>query len=145
MKFTLEATPHVVALALILAAIAVGIWAYSTRYPVLPGRRRAILLATRLLALLALLVVSLAPVVRYPESSRARNRLLVLVDHSGSMDLRDVARARDLREPSTAEYLDAVAAVDKLGIKEDPKIWELLENALLSKRDARDATEAATA
>jgi len=61
------------------------------------------------------------------------------------MDLRDVARSRDLREPSTAEYLDAVAAVDKLGIKEDPKIWELLENALLSKRDARDATEAATA
>ena len=97
MKLTLEATPHVVALALILAAIAVGIWAYSTRYPVLPGRRRAILLATRLLALLALLVVSLAPVVRYPESSRARNRLLVLVDHSGSMDLRDVAGGRSRR------------------------------------------------
>jgi hypothetical protein len=96
-KIELQATPELVALVLIGAAIAIGLWAYLTRYPAVPARRRGILLAVRLLALLALLVASLAPTLRYPETSRARNRLLVLVDHSGSMDLRDLAGGRSRR------------------------------------------------
>jgi MoxR-like ATPase len=58
------------------------------------------------------------------------------------MDLREVAEARDLREPSTAEYLDAVAACVRLDITDDEATWKLVENSLLSKRDARDAGEA---
>ena len=50
------------------------------------------------------------------------------------MTLRDVARDRDLREPSTAEYLDAVSACRGLGIDARGKTWELVSAALLSKQ-----------
>ncbi|HZV90629.1 MAG TPA: vWA domain-containing protein [Candidatus Nitrosocosmicus sp.] len=112
MKIELQATPEAVALALIGAAIAIGLWAYLTRYSAVPAKRRGILLATRLLALLALLVASLAPVLRYPETSRARNRLLVLVDHSGSMDLRDLAGGRSRRAAADSA---ALAVAHELG------------------------------
>jgi MoxR-like ATPase len=49
------------------------------------------------------------------------------------MTLRDVARERDLREPSTAEYLDAVFACRRLGIDGQGKTWQLVAGALLSK------------
>jgi hypothetical protein len=94
MKTSLSLTPVPIALALVLIAIAVAIWAYATRYPVLPPRRRAILLGARLLSLVALLVASLAPVARFPTASKERNRLLVLVDHSGSMEVRDAPGGR---------------------------------------------------
>ena len=116
MKLELEATPQLLALALIGAAIAVGLWAYLTRYPAVPARRRGILLAVRLLALLALLVASLAPVLRYPETSRARNRLLVLVDHSGSMDLRDLPGGRSRREAADSA---AASVTRELGRRYD--------------------------
>jgi hypothetical protein len=86
MKIQIEAAPQAAAVLLLVAAVGLGLWAYLTRYPVLAPRRRWILLSARLLALAAVLVSSLAPVVRYAEVSRARNRLLVLVDHSGSME-----------------------------------------------------------
>jgi MoxR-like ATPase len=60
------------------------------------------------------------------------------------MALRKVAKDRGLREPSTAEYLDTVAAWDALRFKGDDT-WSLVENALLTKRDARDTSEAVTA
>ncbi|HEU4764938.1 MAG TPA: hypothetical protein VFT93_04730, partial [Candidatus Eisenbacteria bacterium] len=94
MKTSLSLTPVPIALALVLLAIGVAIWAYATRYPVLPPRRRAILLGARLLSLAALLVASLAPVARFPTASKERNRLLVLVDHSGSMEVRDAPGGR---------------------------------------------------
>lgn len=105
MKIELEAVPQLVAILLIAGAVGIALWAYLTRYPALAPRRRAILLGVRLLALVALLVASLAPVLRYPEVSRARNRLLVLVDHSGSMQVRDAAGGRSRRAAS-----DSVAA-----------------------------------
>ncbi|MGH7682461.1 MAG: hypothetical protein ACRENN_10820, partial [Candidatus Eiseniibacteriota bacterium] len=106
MTIEIEAVPQIVAIVLIAAAIAFGLWAYLTRYPALPARRRLLLLGIRFLALVALLIASLAPVIRYPESSKARNRLLILVDHSGSMQVHDTAGGRSRRDAA-----DSVAAV----------------------------------
>jgi MoxR-like ATPase len=50
------------------------------------------------------------------------------------MALRSVAKDRDLREPSTAEYLDAVSACRRLSIEARGKTWELVSAALLSKQ-----------
>jgi hypothetical protein len=109
MTVALEATPQILALLLLAAAMAVGVWAYATRYPILPGARRWILLGARLLACAALVVASLAPVLRYPERSRSRNRLLLLVDHSGSMEVRDAGAGRSRRAAADS----AAAAVAK--------------------------------
>ena len=89
MNVTLSSTPHLAALLLVLGALALGLALYLTRYAVLTPRKRAILVAVRTLTLLALLFATLAPVVRYPSSARERNRMLILVDHSGSMEVRD--------------------------------------------------------
>lgn len=49
--------------------------------------------------------------------------------------LRDAALRLNLREPSTAEYLDALAACQRLGITQRSPEWQLLEQAVLWKRD----------
>ncbi len=51
------------------------------------------------------------------------------------MTLRAVAREQNLREPSTAEYLDAVAASRALGIRPRAKTWSLVAESLLWKRE----------
>ena len=51
------------------------------------------------------------------------------------MDLRKLAHERDLREPSTAEYLDAVDACRQLHISADSDTWKLVSDALLWKRE----------
>lgn len=51
------------------------------------------------------------------------------------VQLREVARQQNLREPSTAEYLDALAACTELGIDERSPRWALLEQSLLWKRE----------
>jgi len=102
---TLSAS-HWLAPILVLAALALGLALYLTRYPVLSPRRRAILAAVRAVTLLALLIASLAPVVRYPSSARERNRMLILVDHSGSMEVRD----GDASGRTRREVADSAAA-----------------------------------
>jgi MoxR-like ATPase len=52
------------------------------------------------------------------------------------MRLRAAARAADLREPSTAEYLDAIAACRELGIDAGAPSWSLVAGALLWKRES---------
>lgn len=89
MNFSLSSTPHLVALALLAGALSLGLALYLTRYPGLSTRKRAVLVSVRAITLLALLFASLAPVVRYSAASRERNRMLILVDHSGSMEVRD--------------------------------------------------------
>ena len=49
--------------------------------------------------------------------------------------LREAALRQNLREPSTAEYLDALAACRQLGIDTASPQWQLLEQAVLWKRD----------
>ena len=49
--------------------------------------------------------------------------------------MRDAAVRQNLREPSTAEYLDALAACVELGIDQSSPQWQLLEQAVLWKRD----------
>ncbi len=119
MKSDLSLTPTPAALLLIAAAIGVAVWAYTTRYPILSSRRRGVLLGARFLALLALLVASLAPVLRFPTASRERNRLLVLVDHSGSMEVRDAPGGQ-----SRAAAADSAAAslARELGSRYDVRI-----------------------
>ena len=51
------------------------------------------------------------------------------------MVLRRQAEENGHREPSTAEYLDAVAACRDLGISTASAEWQLLEQAVLWKRD----------
>jgi MoxR-like ATPase len=51
------------------------------------------------------------------------------------VQLREVAKQQNLREPSTAEYLDALAACKELGIDERSPRWALLEQSLLWKRE----------
>jgi MoxR-like ATPase len=51
------------------------------------------------------------------------------------VQLREVARQQNLREPSTAEYLDALGACNELGIDERSPRWALLEQSLLWKRE----------
>ena len=89
MNVTFTTASNLLVPALILLALALGVALYVTRYPALHPRRRAVLLAVRTLTLSALLFAALGPVVRYSTASRERNRMLVLVDHSGSMEVRD--------------------------------------------------------
>jgi MoxR-like ATPase len=51
------------------------------------------------------------------------------------MALRTLAREQDLREPSTAEYLNTIEACRKLGIDETSPTWRLVAEALLWKRE----------
>jgi len=51
------------------------------------------------------------------------------------MKLRKEARERDLREPSTAEYLDAIDACRKLKIDSKAPSWKLVAESLLWKRE----------
>src|SRR2546428_7501055 len=119
MKIEMEAAPQAAAILLIAAALGLGLWAYWTRYPALAPKRRWILLAARLAALLALLLASLAPVLRYPEASRARNRLLVLLDHSGSMGVRDASGGRSRESAADSA---ATAVTRELGGRYDVRV-----------------------
>lgn len=119
MKTDLELTPVPIALILIAVALGAAIWAYGSRYPALTPRRRTILLSTRLLTLLALVVASLAPELRYPTAAKERNRLLVLVDHSGSMSVRDASGGRSRRSAADSA---AAALANELGRRFDIRI-----------------------
>jgi len=89
MKFAFSSGSSWPALILVLGAIALGLALYLTRYPGLTPVRRGLLAAVRAVTLFALLFASLGPVARYSSASRDRNRVLILVDHSGSMEVRD--------------------------------------------------------
>ncbi len=106
MNFSLSSAPNLVALVLLVGALALGLALYLTRYPALSPRKRALLVAVRTVTLLALLFASLAPVVRYSAASRERNRMLILVDHSGSMEVRD----GDLSGRTRREVADSAAS-----------------------------------
>ncbi len=139
MKIEMEAVPQAAAIFLIVAVVGLGLWAYLTRYPALAPRRRWILLTARLLALLALLLASLAPVLRYPEVSRARNRLLVLLDHSGSMQVRDASGGRSRLSAADSA---AAAVARELGGRYDVRVAAF--DAALGPfgRDPRHAADA---
>jgi len=109
LNFSLSSSPNVIALALLAGALALGLSLYLTRYPALSPRRRAILVAVRTITLLALLFASLAPVVRYSSASRERNRMLILVDHSGSMEVRDGDTAGRTRRQAADSAAAAIA------------------------------------
>ena len=49
--------------------------------------------------------------------------------------LRDAAVRQNMREPSTAEYLDALAACQRLAIDQTSPEWQMLEQAVLWKRE----------
>lgn len=115
----IDLTPAPIALILISAAVAAAVWAYGSRYPALTPRRRATLLWTRLLTLAALIAASLAPVARYPTAGKERNRLLVLVDHSGSMNVRDASGGRTRRQAADSA---ALALASDLGRRFDVRL-----------------------
>ena len=99
-------SPHLAALLLVALGLSLGVALYLTRYPALSPRKRAALVAVRALTLLLLLFATLGPVVRYSSSSRERNRMLILVDHSGSMEVRD----GDASGRTRREVADSAAA-----------------------------------
>ncbi len=119
MNLSLDLTPNWIALCLIGGAIAVAAWAYLTRYEALAARERGILLAARLAALTGLLIAAFAPVLSVPISGKARNRLLVLVDHSGSMTVRDASGGRTRREAADSA---AAAVARSLGGRYDVRV-----------------------
>jgi MoxR-like ATPase len=49
------------------------------------------------------------------------------------MELRDQARSRDVRPPSTGEFLDSVRACKKLGLTPKSKIWKRVAESTLIK------------
>jgi hypothetical protein len=106
LNFSLSSTPNLVAIVLLAGALSLGLALYVTRYPGLAPRRRAVLVSVRAITLLALLFASLAPVARYSAASRERNRMLILVDHSGSMEVRD----GDASGRTRREVADSAAA-----------------------------------
>ncbi|HEU4335100.1 MAG TPA: hypothetical protein VFT32_11440 [Candidatus Eisenbacteria bacterium] len=116
MNLSLDLTPNWIALACVAAAAAVAAWAYLTRYEALTRGRRRVLLGARLLVLAGLLVAAFAPVLSVPVPGTARNRLLVLVDHSGSMDVRDASGGRTRREAADSA---AAAIAGALGERYD--------------------------
>ena len=134
MKIDLELTPAPIALILIAAAIAAAVWAYGSRYPALAPRRRAVLLGTRLLTLAALVAASLAPQFRYPTAGKERNRLLVLVDHSGSMSVRDASGGRSRRQAADSA---AAALAKELGGRFDVRLAPFDASLGPFGRDAR--------
>jgi MoxR-like ATPase len=68
---------------------------------------------------------------RYGSAKSAFHRMIA----DRVMDLRKLALDNDLREPSTAEYLDVIEAFAQLGIDEDSDTWKLVAQALLWKRE----------
>ncbi len=108
LRFT---TPSLVALLLLGAAVAASVALYATRYPGLARRRTAILLSARALTLVALLFASLGPVLSYALASRAQNRLLVLVDRSGSMSVRDERGGARREEAADSAALSIAGAL----------------------------------
>jgi hypothetical protein len=117
--FALHVAPNALALGLVIAAMVAAVWAYATRYEALARGQRAILLAARLLALTALLVAAFAPVISVPAGGKARNRLLLLVDHSGSMTVRDGPQGRTRLEAADSA---ASAAARSLGGRYDVRV-----------------------
>jgi hypothetical protein len=77
--------PWLVLLALTIAALALGRWAYRFTIPPLPNLARRALPALRMLALVALLWLLAQPVLERPQLGGAR--LIVLLDRSQSMAL----------------------------------------------------------
>ena len=109
MNVTFTTASNLLTPALVLLALALGAALYVTRYPALHPRRRAVLLAVRAITLSALLFAALGPVVRYSTASRERNRMLVLVDHSGSMEVRDGDRSGRTRREVADSAASAIA------------------------------------
>ena len=112
-------SPGAIALLLVGAAVALSVALYVTRYPALPRRRAAVLLGLRSLTLLALLFATLGPVLSCARASRAQNRLLVLVDRSGSMDVRDEPGGRSRAEAADSA---ALALAGSLGSRFDVRV-----------------------
>jgi len=117
---TLSSGPNLVALLLLVGAVALGLALYLTRYPALSPRKRALLVVVRTITLLALLFASLSPLVRYATASRERNRMLILVDHSGSMEVRDGDASGRTRQEVADSAASAVAA--QLGRRYDVRV-----------------------
>ena len=110
-SIAIDVSPNGIALILVAAAMGLAIWAYLTRYEALAPRQRAILLAARLVALAGLLVAAFAPVLSLPIGGKARNRLLILVDHSGSMSVRDEAGGKTRREAADSAAASIAASL----------------------------------
>ena len=120
MKLSIDLSPNIVALAVLACCVALAVAAYTTRYPALPRHRRLTLLGARALCLAALLFASLAPVLSYSSASRERNRLLLLVDHSGSMEVRDGGGGGRTRREAADSAASAVAS--ELGGRYDVRV-----------------------
>jgi hypothetical protein len=119
-NFSLSSAPSIIALAVLAACAAAALALYLTRYPMLSPRRRAALVAARAVTILALVFASLAPVIRYSSASKERNRVLILVDHSGSMEVPDGdARGRSRREVADSA---AAAIASELGGRYDVRL-----------------------
>ncbi|MBI4364378.1 MAG: VWA domain-containing protein [Candidatus Latescibacteria bacterium] len=120
MNLSLSSAPSVGALIVLGFCVALALTLYLTRYPMLPPRRRGVLVAVRAATLVALVLASLAPVFRYSSASRERNRVLILVDRSGSMEVPDGdAAGRSRREVADSA---AVAIAENLKGRYDVRI-----------------------
>ena len=127
-------SPGLAALLLLGAAIALCVALYATRYPALARGRVSLLLGIRAFTLLALLFAALGPVFSCARASRAQNRLLVLVDRSGSMSVSDEAGGRSR---AAAAESAAIALAGTLGDRFDVRI-ACFDSALDPFRRASD-------
>jgi hypothetical protein len=135
--------------ALLAAAGAWAFWAYRRASRLGKGRRAA--LATfRLLAVALLLLVLFQPVLRVEYTVQTRDRVIVLVDHSESMSLKDTHASR-LEQAKEALRRPVSGVIPQLKEQHDVSLFAFAEGlkdldpARLESLEAVQATGKATA
>jgi len=84
----------------LLILVGLGIYLYTRTNPPLPKYLRIILGCLRIIAILALIVALLEPVVSYTREFQRPKRVTVLLDQSASMDKVELKKARSARRDS---------------------------------------------
>src|SRR4051812_18622857 len=106
--------PHAPALAIAAIAVGAGVWAWYLRRELVRrwGEGGVWLLLAPKCALLALLVLALLdPALERSDDGGAKRSLLVLIDQSSSMDVRDGPRG-ETRLERAERLADAISAPD---------------------------------
>lgn len=129
--------------AALLALALLGLWSFQALRHNLPWRRRAILFALRLLAVVTLIPALLSLSMRLDLRSEVRPELAIAVDASRSMTLRDAGGAvwiegatRTTRLEAVQEALLAGDLLERLERDAEVRLWSVADRAAPLDGDA---------